>query len=53
MILPPARMTPAQIESYADWLEKLVAGTRGRLADFYRNAAAELRQAANPWGILP
>ena len=51
MIVPPARMTPAQIDSYADWLEKLVTGKRGRLAEYFRSAAAQLRQAVNPWGI--
>lgn len=51
MIQPPARMTPSEVESYAEWLDKLVAGARGRLAEFYRAAAAELRQAAEPWGI--
>lgn len=40
--VPLTHATPAQIDRYADWLTRLVAGKRGSIAERYRNAAATL-----------
>lgn len=41
---PLILMSGAQRDSYLDWLLKLVGRRKGSVADFYRNAVAQLRE---------
>jgi hypothetical protein len=41
---PLALMSSAQRDSYLDWLLTLVGRRKGSIADFYRKAAAQLRE---------